>query len=198
MKLLIASLLVATTASAAPAKSPPKLFAKLFVEGASWTFKAEHVVSEPDEDGKLRKKTTKDTTTCTISGVQEIAGGWKASLQCDGLANPVSDTYVATTAGLWRVPSDWNGSTKSLKASEMLIRAPPKVERRESGNEQDGSESYIVKKHSGGWCFAHTHALGDEDGWMLCISESKGLIGGNSFTAGAFTDDVYFGVVPRW
>ncbi|CAN5869113.1 hypothetical protein BH11MYX2_BH11MYX2_27540 [soil metagenome] len=55
-----------------------------------------------------------------------------------------------------------------------------------------------MQKYAGGWCFGHFRALGDESGWMLCVSAKKGLIGGNNFTAGGFADDVYFGQTPRY
>ncbi|HEY4181430.1 MAG TPA: hypothetical protein VGM90_31505 [Kofleriaceae bacterium] len=195
------AVLLATTltAHAAPKPHPPKLFAKLFVEGASWTFTAQHVIDEPDSDGsKLHKTTTKDNVTCTSGDLGEVPGGWIIAITCDGYASPVSGTYVATSAGLWRVDIDWDRSTKSLRAKEMLIGSTPKAGKRELGDEQSGYTTYIVSKHAGGWCFANMQALGDESGWMLCISEKKGLIGGNAFMAGAFVDDFYFGQTPRY
>jgi hypothetical protein len=54
-----------------------------------------------------------------------------------------------------------------------------------------------IVKSQGGYCVTEASSAGDEGGFTLCFSRDQNLVGGSAYFAGGFTQDLWYGDVPR-
>jgi len=175
-----------------PGPDVPHLFAQLFRTGASWTLPGVATVG-----GSGTKSSVNGTVVCRVDTVREIPKAWIAEIVCSGMpgTDQASGTYVATAAGLWRV-YNFADKLEQLKPSSMSIAAEPKVESRTNDLSNGESEGYTVVRDHDNWCFAWSTNQADERGWMLCIHDNVGIVGGSTFFQAAHMQRSTFGTAP--
>ena len=166
---------------AEPTPVTPTPFAGLFRADASWRFAAETTV-----DGA----TTHGTVTCRIDSVLPIAHGSVSSLRCDGMqyANRIDHRFVATAAGLWIVGDDFAGDAATLAPAAMVMSSPPRENMQSTMEDRSYPTGHllVVAPHGDAWCITDSGFGGDETGWELCVSTTRGVVGGRGFVAGWF------------
>jgi hypothetical protein len=169
---------------------PPRLFAPLFREGASWRFTAETRITDDNGHHEVRP----GVVTCAISHVRETANTWLAELRCRGIETdqPIDGTLVATRAGLWH----FDHAAVDPRPDTMAIAAEPRdgaQHQRDLGSGE--TEVYSVTRVGDHWCFTYNTNQGDDRAWMLCIREEAGIVGGSSYFMGGQVKLTSFGDV---
>jgi hypothetical protein len=174
---------VPPSTTAPPATSGvPATFAKLFQQGAKWSFPTAITHEVYDNDDKPAVTKTTGTLACEVAATSPRPGGWNARLDCKAVPElPTSfpKELVATQTGLWELIED-----VELKPEYRLLAEPP-VE--ESGppdiNEaSEGSTTKTVTKNGSRWCFGESQAVqGHLSGWSVCVRDGE-FVGGTSMT----------------
>ena len=170
-------------------RGPPRLFAPLFREGASWRFTAETKITDDSGHHEVRP----GVVTCAVHHAHETATTWIAELGCQGIETdqPIHVTLVATQAGLWH----FDHGPGELTPVTMAIAAEPQEGTREHDLGSGETEAYSVTRVGDHWCMTYNTNQGDDRAWMLCIRAQAGVVGGSSYFLGGQTKLTTFGDV---
>ncbi len=186
---------------------PAAFYAALFEQGKQWSFSAEVRLQSPSTEGQRPKiKTHHGTLVCEVKHVERSLQAHVALVECDGPSIPQhpdtpAGTYVATADGLWRVeqvPRAPDDLAKLSPNDRLLARWPRAGERKVSPADSSDCEQW-QKTHvfRDGFCVSEGTACGDEGGFTLCFSQSRGLIGGSAYFGGGSTYDLRYGDAPH-
>ncbi len=185
---------------------PAALYAGLFEQGKRWSFSAEVKRQSPNTDGaRPSRETQHGTLVCEVKHVERLVQALVAQVECDGPSIPMhpdnpAGTYVATADGLWRVESVPRApeDLSKLSPSDRLLARSPRAGERHSPTDSSGCEQWQkTRVFQDGFCVTEGTACGDDGGFTLCFSQSRGLIGGSAYFGGGSVYDLWYGNVPR-
>lgn len=185
--------------------APAKEYAALFQPNAMWTFATENTDDHWDDqdpaadaNGNVHA-TTAGEASCTVTAVTPFDGGVMSQIDCGDLGgemgfDPLTGTWVANAAGLYRFAGEQATAVPDLKGQTPVLDAVPKTYAHEDqGNEEDGegSSSTEVTHDGEAWCWSYAMSMGD-DSWTSFCLDGAGPTSGDFGWGGGSVHEVKF------
>jgi len=187
-RVVLATLLMASVASAAPAL--PAHYAAMFDKGKTWVYDWKLVTfgAEDDKTGKPTRNTERGKVTCKVIDVTRRAGPAVAHITCDqelGRKFVVPGYWVGTDKGLWRLGEseqapDADAIKAALKEPAQIAGAPNVFEKVTHVEFFDKNHNTILtgvreSPKIKGWCAYEDTANADPDGGHVATCYGPGI-----------------------
>ena len=208
------SLLVLATAACggarptpAPAPAVPAAhYARLFADGAAWTYQVttSTETNEPDDpradqDGNVRASTTA-RVRCRVALARRWSAGVMSRIECDqpimSNRDPLAGAWVADARGLYKIDDlPAAGDPDLVDARVVIAAAPVAGESRHDGqgDEAGFGESTKIEQKGAAWCVTYASWGGDESYDTLCFAGD--VVRGAGGWSGGSSHDTTFELV---